>query len=78
MSVPTAEEIAAAKAVLAAVAAPVVTLGQSIDARVAKLEAAAKTDWVNVKSFVSKNWAHAVTWVALAWTSGVLPKLLKL
>ena len=48
------------------------TLGQSLDAdlvavkaRVASLEAAAKTDWATVVAWVKTNWAHiALTWPA--------------
>ena len=50
------------------------TLGQEVDAeivvlkaRVAAIEAAAKTDWATVVAWVKSNWAHiALTWPAAA------------
>lgn len=50
--------------------APASTLGSSIDAeltvvkaRIALLEADAKTDWTKVKAWLGTNWPHFVTWV---------------
>lgn len=58
------------------------TTGQAIDAelavvkaRVAVLEADAKTDWAKAKAWALANWPHAVTWVggaAMAVKLGVL------
>jgi len=52
------------------------SIGASLDAeivlvksRIAKLEAAGKTDWANVVAWVKSNWAHFVTWAALAASS---------
>lgn len=60
------------------------TLGQSIDAdiaflraRVAALESTAKTDWSDVKLWIKTNWAHFVTWGALAASSPVVTDLVK-
>lgn len=60
------------------------TIGQSIDkeitllrARVAALESTAKTDWTDVKSWVKTNWAHFVTWAALAASSPVVTDIVK-
>lgn len=60
----------------ASTAAPAATptLGQEVDAeivvlkaRVAAIEAAAKTDWATVVAWVKSNWAHiALTWPAAA------------
>ena len=49
------------------------TLGGQIDAeivvlkaRVAAVEAAAKTDWSDVKAWVKTNWPHFLTWASTA------------
>jgi hypothetical protein len=49
------------------------TVGQDLDAelavvkaRIAVLEADAKTDWSAVKAWVSANWPHFVTWASAA------------
>jgi hypothetical protein len=65
-------------------AAPTPTVGQSIDAeitvlkgRLAKLEASASTDWAVLKQWVKTNWAHFVTWGALAASSPVVTDIVK-
>lgn len=49
------------------------TIGQTVDAelavvkaRIAVLEADAKTDFAKVKAWVAANWPHFVTWVGAA------------
>ena len=66
----------ASETTTASTAAPAAspTLGQEVDAeivvlkaRVAAIEAAAKTDWATVVAWVKSNWAHiALTWPAAA------------
>lgn len=82
MSDVTNSTTAASASATSAGAAP--TVGQSIDAeivvlkaRVAAVEAAAKTDWSDVKAWVKANWAHFVTWSALAASSPVVTDLVK-
>jgi hypothetical protein len=60
------------------------TIGAAIDAeitllraRVAAIEAAGKTDWANVKAWIKSNWAHFVTWAALAASSPVVTDVVK-
>lgn len=58
------------------------TIGQEIDAkikvleaRIAVIEADAKTAWSDVKAWVVAQWPHAVTWVgatALAAKAGLI------
>ena len=69
-------------ATAAPTAAP--TLGQEVDAeivllkaRVASIEAAGKTDWTDVVAWVKANWAHFVTWAALAASSPIGLDVLK-
>lgn len=56
------------------------TVGQTIDARLAALEAAAKTDWAKVKAWAKANWGHIVlTWpAAVAVLEPVVKSVLKL
>ena len=68
--------MATSETTTAAPAAPAATptVGQTVDAeltllkaRVASIEAAAKTDWATVVAWVKSNWAHiALTWPAAA------------
>lgn len=58
------------------VTAAAATIGQEVDkevavlkARVAVLEAKAKTDWAEVKAYVKANWPHAVTWLVSGATA---------
>ena len=71
MSDVTNSTTAASASATSAGAAP--TVGQSIDAeivvlkaRVAAVEAAAKTDWSDVKAWVKTNWPHFLTWASTA------------
>ena len=70
--VQTASTTAASAAASASPAASP-TVGQSIDAeivvlkaRVAAVEAAAKTDWSDIKAWVKTNWPHFLTWASTA------------
>lgn len=61
-----------ADATTAPVAAP--TLGQGIDAkvtwleaRIAVLEADAKTDWGKLVAWLKVQWPHFITWGGTAW-----------
>lgn len=58
------------------VTAAAASIGQSVDAelavvkaRLAVLEADASTDWTKVKAWVSSNWPHFVTWLAVSGLS---------
>ena len=60
----------------AASASSAPTVGQSIDAeivvlkaRVAAVEAAANTDWSDVKAWVKTNWPHFLTWASTAFVA---------
>lgn len=70
MAVPTSAELVAAKAVIAAAenAASVTatTIGQTVDADVAKLKALGVKFETDVGAWFKANWPHIVTWGALA------------
>jgi hypothetical protein len=73
MSDVTNSTTAASASATSAGAAASPTVGQSIDAeivvlkaRVAAVEAAAKTDWSDVKAWVKTNWPHFVGWASTA------------
>ena len=48
------------------VTAAAATIGQTVDAEIAVLEAKGKTDWAEVKAWVGANWPHFVTWASAA------------
>lgn len=82
MTTPTSAEVQSALAVIAsATVAPVVaeakTVGQDLDARLATLEAAAKSDYAAAKAWLAANWAHFVTWAGIAYSSGALSAIFK-
>lgn len=82
MTTPTSADVTAALAVLkASVETPVVaevqTIGQTVDARLATLEAAAKSDYAKAKAWLAANWAHFVTWAGIAYSSGAVSAILK-
>lgn len=69
MAAPTSAELAAAKAVIAAAetAASVTaaTIGQTIDADVAKLKALGVKFETSTSAWFKANWPHIVTWATL-------------
>lgn len=66
---PTSAELAAAKAVVAAaetaVSVTAKTIGQDVDAEVAKLKALGVKFETDVSAWFKANWPHIVTWVTL-------------
>jgi hypothetical protein len=60
------------------------TFGSTIDAeivllksRIASIESAGKTDWAKLVAGAKRNWAHFVTWAALAGTNPLTLDLLR-
>lgn len=70
VAAPTLTELAAAKAVVAAAEAAasvtVSTIGQTVDADVAKLKALGVKFETSVGTWFKANWPHIVTWGAVA------------
>ena len=84
VDVTTSTPTATAGATSAASSAPGPSFGQSIDAeitvikaRVASLEAGAKSDWKVLVAWVKAQWPHFVTWAALAASSSPVIDIVK-